>query len=119
MIGLLPSETTGQGCQLKTFYNMGSTPTELAFGRRPSDVVTLENATPAQLTDRPLEADEIVNEVRTLALASYLKARQAEDLRLDLAGCLEFTSGPFNPCDKVWYYAIDESKVKRRKKFGR
>ena len=32
---------------------------------------------------------------------------------------MKFTSGPFNPGDKVWYYAIDENKVKRGKKYGR
>ena len=57
----------------------GKTPIELALGRRPPDIVTLENANPAQLTDKPLEADEIVNRIRTLALNSYLKARQSED----------------------------------------
>ena len=88
----------------------GKTLIELAFGRRPPDIVSLENATPGQMTDTPLEADEIVNRIRTLALGSYLKARQSEDLRNDLAGSLKFTSGPVNQGDKVWYYAIDENK---------
>ena len=59
-----------------------------------------------------MEADEIVNTLRTLALSSYLKARQAGDIRNDLAASLKFTSGPYVPGDKVWYYAIDENKLK-------
>ena len=98
-------------------YN-GKTPIELAFGRRPRDIVTLENANPGQLTERPLEA-EIVNTIRTLALSSYLKARQADDIRNDLAASLKFTSGPYVPGDKVWYYAIHENTLKRGKKYGR
>ena len=66
-----------------------------------------------------MEADEIVNTIRTLALSSYLKARQADDIRHDLAASLKFTSGPYVPGDKVWYYAIDENKLKRGKKYGR
>ena len=97
----------------------GKTPIELALGRRPPDVVTLENANPAQLTDKPLEADEIVNRIRTLALNSYLKALHSEDIRNDLAGSLRFTGGLFHPGDKVWYYSLDENKLKRGKKYGR
>ena len=90
----------------------GKTPIELAFGRRPPDVVTLENSNPAQLTEKPLHADEIVNKVRNLAMQSYLKARQSEDLGNDLEGSLTFTGGPFHPKDKAWYYANDESKLR-------
>ena len=97
----------------------GKTPIELALGRRPPDIVTLENANPAKLTGKPLEADEIVNRIRMLALNSYLKARQSEDVRNDLAGSLRFTGGPFHPGDKVWYYSLDENKLKRGKKYGR
>ena len=83
----------------------GKTPIALAFGRRPPDVVSLETATPGQLRRNRQQN-------RPLALGSYLRARQSEDIRNDLAGSLQFTSGPFNPGDKVCYYAIDENKLK-------
>ena len=41
----------------------GTTQIELAVGRRPPYIVTLENANPAQLSEKPLEADEIVSEL--------------------------------------------------------
>jgi hypothetical protein len=79
----------------------GKTPIELAFGRRPPDVVTLENATPGQLTTARLAPDELINNVRRLALASYMKTRQAEDLRQDIASSLKFMGGPYYPDDKA------------------
>ena len=90
----------------------GKTPIELAFGRRPPDLVTLENAAPNQLTTQKLAPDELVNQVRIKALNSYIKARQAEDLRVDISSSLRFYGGPFNPDDKVWYYQVDKSKIK-------
>ena len=96
----------------------GKTPIELAFGRRPPDIASLENSTPAQLTTKPLEADEIVNNLRKTALQSYLKARQADDLRNDLATSLRFSGGPYHVGDQVWYYQVDGSKIKNGKKLG-
>ena len=58
---------------------------ELAFGRRPPDIVSGENATPGQLTTSKLGPDETINTLRTFALSSYLKVRQAEDLRQDIS----------------------------------
>ena len=96
----------------------GKTQIELAFGRRPPDVVTLENLTPGQLTTQELSADDTINKIRKLALSSYLKARQADDLRQDIASSLKFHGGPFHPDDKAWYYQIDKSKIKGGQKKG-
>ena len=96
----------------------GKTPIELAFGRRPPDVVTLENAAPNQLTTIKLAPDEIVNKLRSKALGSYIKARQAEDLRVDISSSLRFYGGPYKPDDKVWYYQVDKSKIKGGAKKG-
>ena len=42
----------------------GKTPTELASGRRPPDIVSLENATPGQLTTTRLAPDDMINTLR-------------------------------------------------------
>ena len=68
----------------------GKTPLELACARRPPDIVSIENASPGQLTLPNLEADEVVKRVGEVALQSYLKTRQCEDLRQDIAAGLEF-----------------------------
>ena len=72
----------------------GKTLLELAFGRRPPDIVSIENASPGQLTLPNLEADEVVKRVREVALQSYLKTRQCEDLRQDIAAGLKMFGRP-------------------------
>ena len=96
----------------------GKTPIELALGRRPPDVVTLENANPGQLSSEPLQPDDVINQVRTKALKSYLEARQSVDLRKDLASSLRFVSGPFSEGEMVWYYQVDGNKIKNGRKIG-
>ncbi len=82
----------------------GKTPIELAFGRRPPDVIGWDNATPGQLTNPGLEPDEIVKEIRAVAMQEYLKVRQAEDIRQDLAASLRHIKGPFKEGERVWYW---------------
>lgn len=45
--------------------------------------------------------------------------RQAEHLRQDIASLLKFMGGPYHAEDKVWYYQVDKSKIKRGAKAGR
>ena len=78
----------------------------------------MENATPGQLTTSRLGPDETINTVRKLALSSYLKVRQAEDLRQDISSSLKFMGGPFHADDQVWYYQVDKNKIKRGSKMG-
>jgi len=114
-IGVTTQEIIKEGCWARNVsctYG-GKTQTELAFGRRPPDVVTLENATPGQLTTTRLAPDEKINTLRKLALTNYLKTRQAEDLRQDIASSLKFMGGPYHTDDKVWYYDVDKNKIKR------
>ena len=63
----------------------GVTPLELAFGRHPRDVLTPENAGPAQLTGEPTDVEATAQAVKELAIRAYSAARQALDLRRDLA----------------------------------
>ena len=90
----------------------GHTPLELAFGRRPPDLVDYETASPEELTTDPLTQDKIDRKVRKLALQSHLEARQAEDLRLDLAKNVRPSDGPFQPGDRVFFWDKDLSKIK-------
>ena len=90
----------------------GKAPLELAFGRRPVDVITVENSTPSQLTAEFGQSDVLAQQTRRLAMEAYLKARQSEDLRRDIASSLHFSDGPFQVGDKIWYWKEDPSKIK-------
>ena len=81
----------------------GHTPLELAHGRRPPDLLDYETSSPEQLTNDPLTEDKIDRIVRKLALKSHLEARQAEDLRLDLAKHVRPSDGPFKSGDRVFF----------------
>ena len=63
-----------------------------------------------------LVADEVVKRVREVALQSYLKTRQCEDLRQDIAAGLKFLGGPFSAGERVWYYHIESEKSQGEKK---
>jgi hypothetical protein len=100
-----------RNCQLTI---SGKTPLEMAFGRKPPDLLDVENMNPEQLSAIPLPEDRTKSELRTLALKSHLEARQAEDLRLDLANRLRPSDGPFIAGERVFVWDKDPSKVKDR-----
>jgi hypothetical protein len=79
------------------------TPLELAFGRRPPPLLDFENQNPEQLTTDPLREDKLDRIVRKLALKAHLEARQAEDLRQDLARHVRPSEGPYVPGDRVFF----------------
>ena len=60
----------------------GHTPIELAFGRKPPDLLDAEGADPAQLSLIPDEDRQHLL-LRNLAMRSHLRARQADDLLRD------------------------------------
>ena len=96
--GITTQDIIREGCWARNVsctYG-GKTPVELAFGRRPPDIISVENATPGQLITSRLGPDETINTLRKLALSSYLKVRQAEDLRQDISSSLKFMGGPFS-----------------------
>ena len=96
----------------------GKTPLELAFGRRPPDILDAETSSPQQLTTENLPADERVKQLQQLAMKCHLEARQAKDIRQDIASSLRFSHGPFSVGDKVWYFEHDPNKIKGGKKEG-
>ena len=74
----------------------GVTPLEMAFGRRPPDIIGVDNADPAQLTAEVPRSEVSIEATRKIAMKAYLEARQSEDLRRDIASRLQFTDGPFS-----------------------
>ena len=82
----------------------GVTPLELAFGRRPRDIVTPENSDPAQLTGEPTDVEATAQAVKELAMRACSAARQALDLRRDLAARLNMSEGPFSIGENVYYW---------------
>ena len=84
----------------------GVTPLEMAFGRRPPDIIGVDNADPAQLTAEVPRSEVSIEATRKIAMKAYLEARQSEDLRRDIASKLQFTDGPFFPGDKIFYIGI-------------
>ena len=62
----------------------GKTGLELAFGRRPPDLLDVETANPEQLTLEPLPQDKLDVELKPLAMKAHLEARQLQDQKRDL-----------------------------------
>ena len=90
----------------------GVTPLEMAFGRRPQDIIGVDNADPARLTAEVPRSEVSIEATRKIAMKAYLEARQSEDLRRDIASRLQFTDGPFFPGDKIFYWNPNASKIK-------
>ena len=91
----------------------GKTAIEMAFGRRPPDLLDLEGQNPEQLTNDPLEEDKLDRIVRKLALKAHLEARQADDLRGDLARNIKPSDGPYSVGERVFYWDLDPAKFSK------
>ena len=90
----------------------------MVFGRRPRDVVDVENSNIEQLTTEATASEHRTQRLRNLALKAHLEARQCEDLRRDLAQNLRFVTGEYSIGDKCWLWFEDKSKIKQGKKTG-
>ena len=90
----------------------GVTPLELAFGRRPADLIQLDVATPTQLTIDRNEEELTAIQIKQLSKQSFQEARQSEDIRRDLAQNLRMSSKPLQVKDKVFYWQEDKSKIR-------
>ena len=90
----------------------GVTPLEMAFGRRPPDIIGVDNADPAQLTAEVPRSEVGIEATRKIAMKAYLGARQSEDVRRDIASKLQFSDGPFFPGDKIFYWNPTAGKIK-------
>ena len=89
----------------------GVTPLEMAFGRRPPDIIGVDNAVPARLTAEVPRSEVSIEATRKIAMKAYLEARQSEDLRRDTSK-LQFSDGRFFPGDKMFYWNPTAGKIK-------
>ena len=78
----------------------GVRPLELAFGRRPADLIQLDVATPTQLTIDRKEEEQTAIQIKQLSKQAFQEAHQSEDIRRDLAQ----NSKPLQVKDKVFYW---------------
>ena len=85
---------------------------ELAFGRRPADLIQLDVATPTQLTIDRNEEELTAIQIKQLSKQAFQEARQSEDIRRDLAQNLRMSSKPLQVKDKVFYWQEDKSKIR-------
>ena len=85
---------------------------ELAFGRRPADLIQLDVATPTQLTIDRNEEKLTAIQIKQLSKQAFQEARQSEDIRRDLAQNLQMSSKFLQVKDKVFYWQEDKSKIR-------
>ena len=83
----------------------GYSPLEIATGRRPPDLLDIETSDPAQLSVEPFAEDRTQQELQRLALKAHQEARQAADLRHDMAKRTMPSDGPYKPGDKVFVWS--------------
>ena len=98
-----------RNCQLTV---SGYSPLEIATGRRPPDLFDVETSTPEQLSADPPEEDRTMLQLQRIALRAHQEARQALDLRKDIARRVMPSEGPYSLGDKVFVWMKDESKKK-------
>ena len=79
----------------------GYSPLEIATGRRPPDLLDIETSDPAQLSVEPRTQQDL----QRLALKAHQEARQAADLRHDMARLTMPTDGPYKQGDKVFVWS--------------
>ena len=92
---------------------------ELVFGRKPRDVVTIENSSPEQLSVQVSSLEQMDQTLQKMAMISDLEARQRADLRRDIAARILPTEGPYSAGDRVYYWPVDNSKIKHGVTSGR
>ena len=61
----------------------GKTPYEIAYGRKPPDVISLENMSARQYSMEPTASERTDDMIRDLAQKAHLEARQRVDIRRD------------------------------------
>ena len=99
----------------------GYSPLEIATGRRPPDLLDVETSDPAQLSVEPLAEDRTQQDLQRLALKAHQEARQAADLRHDMAKRTMPSDDPYKPglclnvsCQCYCVKGLEERKVDQR-----
>ena len=96
-----------RNCQLTV---SGYSPWEIATGRRPPDLFDVETSSPEQLSVEPAEEDRTTLELERIAMRAHQEARQAIDLRKNLARGVMPSDGPYKKGDRVFVWHKDESR---------
>ena len=96
----------------QTVAYRGVTPLELAFGRRPADLIQLDAATPTQLTIDRNEEELTAIQIKRLSKQAFQEARQSEDICRELGQNFRTSSKPLQANDKVFYWQEDKSKIR-------
>ena len=81
-------------------------------------LVRLKTHHPEQLSVPVSSLEQMDQTLQNMAMKSYL-ARQRADLRRDIAARLLPTEGPYSPGDRVYYWQVDNSKIKHVVTSGR
>ena len=106
-----------------TVSGYSDSPLEIATGRRPPDLLDIETSDPAQLSADPLPEDRTQQELQRLALKAHQEARQAADLRHDMAKRTMPSDGPYKPGDKVFVWTAppnaNDSKAWKKERWIR
>ena len=76
--------------------------------------MTPENSDPAQLTGEPTDVEATAQAVKELAMRAYSAARQALDLRRDLAARLNMSEGPFSTAEKTFTTGIPQPTLESK-----
>ena len=79
----------------------GTTPMELALGRRPRDLLDPASMHPEQSTTTPTKQDLLNEEIQKLAMRTHLEVQQREDIRRDLAERMKFVPPDLRQGEKV------------------
>ena len=89
----------------------GVTPLELAFGRRPADLIQLMSQHQLILTIDRNEEELTAIQIKQLSKQAFQEARQSEDIRRDLAQNFRMSSKPLQVKGKVFYWQEDKSMI--------
>ena len=96
----------------------GVIPLELAFGRRPANLIQLDVATPTQLTIDRNEEELTAIQIKQLSKQAFHEARQSEDICRDLAQNSRMSSKPLQVNDTEFYWQEDKSKIRSEGRKG-
>ena len=89
----------------------GTTPMELAMGRRPRNLIHPASMNPEQLTSTPTKQDLLNEEIQKFAMKTRLEVQQREDIRRDLAERVKFVPPDLQTGESVFHWQEDPSKM--------
>ena len=75
--------------------------------------MSIESSSPEQLTTLATPLDSADQVLQNLAMKSYLEARHRAHLRRGIAARRLPSEGRFSPGDRVFYWQVEQSKIKQ------